>query len=1048
MAEERARGAAEGEWRRLEDPDYVWEGFRPRAGDIVEFETGLVEGHLHSGHYGAYLVTSTRETGEGSLELSGRCVGCNHEEAGKTLSSLLNRKQQPLHLCHSMPCTYEEMEGVVHVIAARWFNCATFEASYMKPWGKLVIKEYLQADEAEETEAPGGRRRSVLKRPAGAAAPRRAGPRTAGKTAGLDGAKLRDKLRRLRGRGAGEDAKKGDEVITVEESEVSEYIDNSDSAEEDGSPELSGEPLSPRTSLAIKDKVKSEPKGAAEGGGKKKKRKRKSKERLKDKDPGLQLLAQAAQVRQARKEEMSGKDSGRRSSSTSGKVKELVKALLGGKKSKGKKKKKNGARASAPGGDPDSPGESSEESDREEDASESSSSEMLAPLQRKSSKKPGTVLRLLIQHAKHALDQTSVVETKEASDITCGVKMTSYFNLMIRPYHPNNNLMKELNHLSVCLDELRAGELGKLGGFPCFPLPGPAHGGERGHVESGSIPGASSSRSYPGSPCLSPPGGTETREDGEQSTGRRGVASTSPRRRLMAGERKRRWQQRKGPRKRQGLAQAGRRRRGLAGKKQLEQGRRRRKLVGQPKGEAGEQRSKAGREGSQEVRSLEDETPEGSCPVTRSLKGDKGLGFFRLCCDDGRSLRQLGVMMAWLVSQGTPVDGAGGVLTPLSCILPPMVFQGAGLAAVHRTLKKGALPLRLGGLEALIVRLKGCTYQDILAPSFSLQHSTESWMLLSLLYINWMHGCRGAPRGRWRKSDETALFNVQASVERILRKDTEITRSAAQVEKELSNRFVTYTGEEVAKMEPLTFDQVFPALPPMGHGGSIPILEWTKGRTRTFLNRPSDCVASDCGQKLPKLQAKVHIVETDRMKVAALLVSRNICSWVELDSVFKYRGTTVLNGMFGVAKSATLDDSRPHLRVIMNLIPSNSVMEQLTGCVHELPGITQYMSITLGPDETLRLCQSDMTSAFYLFALPPQWRPYLAFNLVVDGADIGRVVGTQYALACGVLPMGWASAVSVMQEASQLLLDRHGLPRDAMVTRTRPPSFVAYRSSW
>ena len=95
-----------------------------------------------------------------------------------------------------------------------------------------------------------------------------------------------------------------------------------------------------------------------------------------------------------------------------------------------------------------------------------------------------------------------------------------------------------------------------------------------------------------------------------------------------------------------------------------------------------------------------------------------------------------------------------------------------------------------------------------------------------------------------------------------------------QVEKELSNRFFTYTGEEVAKMEPLTFDQVFPALPPVGHEGSIPILEWTKGRTRTFLNRPSDCVASDCGQKLPKLQAKVRIVETDRMKVAALLVSR------------------------------------------------------------------------------------------------------------------------------------------------------------------------------
>lgn len=108
------------------------------------------------------------------------------------------------------------------------------------------------------------------------------------------------------------------------------------------------------------------------------------------------------------------------------------------------------------------------------------------------------------------------------------------------------------------------------------------------------------------------------------------------------------------------------------------------------------------------MRSLEDETPEGSCPVTCSLKGDKGLGFFRLCCDEGRSLRQLGVMMAWLVSQGAPVDGAGRMLTPLSCILPPMVFQGAGLAAVHRTLQKrriAASTRRPGGPDCAAERL-------------------------------------------------------------------------------------------------------------------------------------------------------------------------------------------------------------------------------------------------------------------------------------------------------------------------------------------------------
>ena len=132
-------------------------------------------------------------------------------------------------------------------------------------------------------------------------------------------------------------------------------------------------------------------------------------------------------------------------------------------------------------------------------------------------------------------------------------------------------------------------------------------------------------------------------------------------------------------------------------------------------------------------------------------------------------------------------------------------------------------------------------------------------------------------------------------------------------------------------------------------------------------------------------------------------------------------------------------DGRCHLRVIMSLIPSNSVMVQLSGCVQELPGITQYnLSVTLGEQESLKLCQSDMTSAFYLFSLPRQWKPFLAFNLIVDGSDIGRRTGVKFALACGVLPMGWASAVSVLQEVSQELVMRHGLPRDLLVTRTRP----------
>jgi hypothetical protein len=96
---------------------------------------------------------------------------------------------------------------------------------------------------------------------------------------------------------------------------------------------------------------------------------------------------------------------------------------------------------------------------------------------------------------------------------------------------------------------------------------------------------------------------------------------------------------------------------------------------------------------------------------------------------------------------------------------------------------------------------------------------------------------------------------------------------------------------------------------------------------------PSDCLASDEGQLLPKLQAKVHIAPNEKMSVASLLIERNICQWIELEEVISFREAKVLNGMFGVAKGACLEDGRSHLRVVMNLIPSNSVLLQLTGRV-------------------------------------------------------------------------------------------------------------------
>ena len=92
--------------------------------------------------------------------------------------------------------------------------------------------------------------------------------------------------------------------------------------------------------------------------------------------------------------------------------------------------------------------------------------------------------------------------------------------------------------------------------------------------------------------------------------------------------------------------------------------------------------------------------------------------------------------------------------------------------------------------------------------------------------------------------------------------------------------------------------------------------------------------------------------------------------------------------------------------------------------------------MVLNRSEELVMFQSDMASAFYLFRLPPAWAPNLAFNIAFPGESLGLQRGTLYRPACSVIPMGWHSAVSVMQEIADRLTVLGRLPASHKVKRT------------
>ena len=416
----------------------------------------------------------------------------------------------------------------------------------------------------------------------------------------------------------------------------------------------------------------------------------------------------------------------------------------------------------------------------------------------------------------------------------------------------------------------------------------------------------------------------------------------------------------------------------------------------------------------------------------------RGCEVFHTALGHCSNLRKSGCVLAWLVFQYGLEDPG---------VSPRMreVILGSFGAAMHRASRRRSrslFPFPLGDLFEMeqVFGRKGL--EEVVTEDVIAVWAEAAWLYVTLSFLNGLAGTnRALAVGNWSKSHRRAITSIEGSIKRVLQMECDCPRPVSEVQKELNNRFMSYTGEEVPKMQVLCHDQVLAALPPPEHGGSIDICKLVSDRTKAFLCNPDGCLLEDDGRELPPLQAKVHFGDGELQSVAGLLVTHHVCDWIPFEDVLEVRGQKVLNGLFAVGKGSFLNNGKEIQRCIMNLIPSNSVLEKLEGKVSKLPSITQWLGITLEDDEELQFFQSDMQSAFYLFKLPEKWRRMLAFNVVLDGSLVGLTPGKLYALACKVLPMGWSSAVGIMQEVADRLTVLGGLPEEMKIERDKaiPP---------
>ena len=71
---------------------------------------------------------------------------------------------------------------------------------------------------------------------------------------------------------------------------------------------------------------------------------------------------------------------------------------------------------------------------------------------------------MLVRHAQEQLDRGALMEESGTSSVVAGIKIATYFGLLIRPYHPQGSpLLRELYSLAQAIDLLRQGRLPEAG---------------------------------------------------------------------------------------------------------------------------------------------------------------------------------------------------------------------------------------------------------------------------------------------------------------------------------------------------------------------------------------------------------------------------------------------------------------------------------------------------------------------------------------------------------------------------------------------------------
>ena len=228
---------------------------------------------------------------------------------------------------------------------------------------------------------------------------------------------------------------------------------------------------------------------------------------------------------------------------------------------------------------------------------------------------------------------------------------------------------------------------------------------------------------------------------------------------------------------------------------------------------------------------------------------------------------------------------------------------------------------------------------------------------------------------------------------------------------------VDYKGDEVLTAQYMSWENVAPALPP--EVGSVALEEVLDLGCRHYVLNFEEYLLDPEDQVQVK-PPRVMVAPEDWSEFCSNLLDLGVFSRVHEDDLYKVKGAPVLNGLFGVSKHE-FQGCTEIMRVIMNLIPLNSVCRGIDGEVSTLPSWAGMAPLHLQPHEQLLISSEDVRAFFYIFRVPQSWHRFLGFNRPLPDHLCGDRPGRWYPCSA-VLPMGFRNSVSLAQAVHRFIV--------------------------